>query len=121
MGVCHSVCPRRGATKATDEGGVRKLLLLVLMGLMSCLAHAGDATAGQGIASACAGCHGADGNSTNPQWPKLAGQHETYLVIAIRAYQSGARTNPMMQPMVAGLSDQDIQDLAAYFASQEQK
>lgn len=108
-------------TKQPTRGQVRRLFLLVLMGLMSCLAHAGDAAAGKAKASICAGCHGSDGNSSNPQWPKLAGQHETYLVIAIKAYQSGARKNPMMQPMVAGLGDQDIQDLAAYFASQEQK
>ena len=100
---------------------MKKLLVLSLLGLLPCLVHAGDAAAGKTKASVCAGCHGIDGNSTNPQWPKLAGQHETYLVIAIKAYQSGARKNPMMAPMVAGLSDEDIQDLAAYYASQEPK
>lgn len=100
---------------------MKRLLLLLCLLPLTGIVHAGDTAAGKTKASICAGCHGIDGNSTNPQWPKLAGQHETYLVIAIKAYQSGARNNPMMQPMVAGLSDQDVKDLAAYFASQEQK
>ncbi len=100
---------------------MKRLLLLLCLLPLTGIVHAGDAAAGKTKARICAGCHGIDGNSTNPQWPKLAGQHETYLVIATKAYQSGARNNPMMQPMVAGLSDQDVKDLAAYFASQEQK
>ena len=84
-------------------------------------AHAGDAAAGKAKASTCAGCHGTDGNSVNPLWPKLAGQHAQYLAKAMKDYKSGKRNEPMMAPMMAPLSDTDIENLAAYFASQTQK
>ena len=80
---------------------------------------AGDAAAGKTKAAACAACHGVDGNSTNPEWPKLAGQHAKYLEKQIKAFKSGARKDPLMSPMVANLSDEDIADLAAYYASQK--
>ncbi len=81
----------------------------------------GDAAAGKAKAAVCAGCHGADGNSVNPMWPKLAGQHAVYLVKAIKDFKSGKRKDPMMGPMSAPLSDADIDNLAAYFSSQKQK
>jgi cytochrome c553 len=81
----------------------------------------GNAEAGRQKSAACAACHGIDGNSTNPQWPKLAGQHALYLETAIRAYRAGIRENPLMQPMAEGLSDEDIRDLAAYYSSQQQE
>ena len=70
-------------------------------------------------AQTCAGCHGADGNSTIGTNPKLAGQYESYLVRALTDYRSGARDNAVMAGFAAGLSDQDIRDLAAWFASQD--
>ena len=82
---------------------------------------AGDAAAGKAKSAVCAACHGADGNSLNPEWPTLAGQLPTYLVEQLRAFQQGLRQNQMMAPMVKNLSEQDMQDLAAYFASQELK
>ncbi len=85
-------------------------------------AHAGgDPAAGQAKAVVCAACHGVDGNSVNPIWPKLAGQHEAYLAKQIRAFRDGVRVDPTMAPMVAALSDEDIDDIAAYFASQKPK
>ena len=81
----------------------------------------GDPAAGKAKSAVCAGCHGADGNSINPEWPKLAGQHQGYIAKQLRDYKSGKRSNPSMIGMVAGLSDQDMQDLAAYFASQTAK
>ena len=84
-------------------------------------AHAladGDAAAGQAKSAVCAACHGADGNSMVPNWPKLAGQHEQYLVRQILLIQSAARMVPEMMAIVPGLSAQDIADLAAYFSSQ---
>ena len=84
-------------------------------------AHAGDAAAGKAKALLCSACHGLDGNSTNPLWPKLAGQHEAYLVKQMKAFRSGERKDPLMAPMSAGLRDADIDDLAAYYASQKQK
>lgn len=88
------------------------------LGVGSQVLAAGDAEAGKSKAAACAACHGADGNSAAPSFPKIAGQNERYLVKQLKDYQSGARQNAMMSGMVAGKSDQDIEDLAAYFASQ---
>lgn len=79
----------------------------------------GDAEAGKAASATCAACHGADGNSTIPTNPKLAGQYESYLVQALKAYRSGARQNAIMSGFASALSDQQIADLAAYFSSQE--
>jgi cytochrome c553 len=79
----------------------------------------GDAKAGQAKAGTCAACHGADGNSSDKQYPKLAGQHERVIWKQLKAFKSGDRENPIMQPMAAALSEQDMRDLGAYFASQK--
>ena len=79
----------------------------------------GDAAAGQSKSAICAACHGADGNSMVPQWPKLAGQHADYLERQTRLIKEGARPVPEMTGIVAGLNDQDFADLAAFFASQK--
>ncbi|MEM9604375.1 MAG: cytochrome c [Pseudomonadota bacterium] len=78
----------------------------------------GDVVRGQELSTTCAACHGADGNSVIPTNPKLAGQYDSYLVHALKSYRSGARDNALMSGFAANLSDQDIADLAAYFASQ---
>ncbi len=104
---------------------MRAMIAALSMGLLAMApgsAHAGgDPEAGKAKSAVCAGCHGIDGNSTNPQWPKLAGQHAIYLVTAVHAYKSGARKNSLMKPMVQELSDEDIEDLAAFYSSQKQK
>jgi cytochrome c553 len=82
---------------------------------------AGDPAAGKAKSNVCAACHGADGNSVNPQWPTLAGQLPAYIVTQLRNFKQGQRQNPVMAPIVQGLSEQDMLDLAAYFASQELK
>ena len=100
------------------------MLAVVVIALVGCpdAANArGDADAGKTKSVVCIGCHGGDGNGSNPQYPKLAGQHELYLVKALRAYQTGARKDPLMTPLVSELSEADIEDLAAYYASQVQK
>lgn len=85
-------------------------------------AHAGgDPEAGKTKAVVCSACHGVDGNSINPLWPKLAGQHEAYLAKQIRAFRDGVRVDPTMAPMVSILKEEDIDDIAAYYASQKQK
>ncbi len=81
----------------------------------------GDAAAGQAKSAICAACHGADGNSVVPNWPKLAGQHASYMVRQFGLIKSGARPVPEMQGIVATISDQDIQDIAAWFSSQTRK
>ncbi len=88
---------------------------LGLIGALQALA-AGDAAAGKTKAALCAACHGPNGISVNPLWPSLAGQQEAYLAKQIRDYRDGARVEPTMQPFVQDLSDQDIEDLAAYYA-----
>ena len=80
---------------------------------------AGDPQAGKAKSATCAACHGPDGNSQIPQNPSLAGQYEDYLVHSLKEYKSGERKNPIMGGMAAALSDEDIADLAAWFASQK--
>lgn len=82
-------------------------------------AFAGDKVAGETKAQACVGCHGAQGKSLVPTFPKLAGQHAIYIESTLRDFKSGERKNPMMSPFAAGLSDTDIADLAAYFEAQQ--
>lgn len=77
---------------------------------------AGDAAAGKNKAGSCAGCHGANGISNNDLWPNLAGQKAGYLEKQMKAFRDGSRKDPMMEPMAKGLSDQDIADLAAFYA-----
>jgi len=79
----------------------------------------GDAAAGQAKSAICAACHGADGNSMVPQWPKLAGQHRDYLARQVALIKAGARPVPEMVGIVATLGDQDIADITAWFASQQ--
>lgn len=79
---------------------------------------AGDASAGKSKATVCAACHGPHGNTpNNPQWPKIAGQNAEYIAKQLHDMKSGKRKNPPMAGIVANLSDQDIADLAAYYAS----
>ena len=78
---------------------------------------AGNIEAGKQKATTCVVCHGADGNSGNPTWPNLAGQHAEYIQKQLEDYRAGHRKNDQMAPMAMGLSDQDIADLAAYYAS----
>lgn len=78
----------------------------------------GDADAGRDKSTVCAACHGGDGNSMNPVWPSLAGQHAGYLVEQMEAFRTGMREDPLMSAQAAGLSAEDIQDLAAFYAAQ---
>lgn len=78
----------------------------------------GSAQAGATKAAVCFSCHGPDGNSQNPVWPRLAGQNAVYIAEQLHLFKAGIRQNPVMQPMAAGLSDQDIDNLAVFFAAQ---
>jgi cytochrome c553 len=69
-------------------------------------------------AAVCSACHGPNGNSINPEWPKLAGQSAVYVAEQLRLFRSGVRDNPVMKPLVANLSDQDISDLSVYYEAQ---
>lgn len=84
-------------------------------------AAVGSAAAGQTKAATCAACHGADGNSVSPQFPKLAGQNADYIVRELQRFKSGERKNAIMSGMAAALSEQDMLDVAAWFSSQTVK
>ena len=91
--------------------------LILLAGMQPAIA-AGDAEAGKAKAQVCAACHGADGNSTNPEWPSLAGQHAAYTTKQLADFKAGEqRKNDVMAQQVAALSEQDMADLGAYFAT----
>ncbi|QID18139.1 cytochrome c [Nitrogeniibacter mangrovi] len=99
---------------------MRKWIVALAM-VMSCAPAlaGGDAAAGKEKSTVCAACHGADGVSPVPNFPKLAGQHPDYIVRALKDYKSGDRKNPIMAGQVTNLSEQDMEDLAAYFSSQK--
>ncbi len=94
-----------------------KNILLFICFLVSTSIYAGDIELGKSKSALCATCHGADGNSVNPVWPKLAGQHEDFTVRQLQLFKSGDRKGPVMAGMVAGLTDEDMVNLAAYYAS----
>ena len=81
------------------------------------LLAAGNIDNGKQKAATCFACHGADGNAVDPQYPRLAGQYNMYLQQALHEYKSGQRSNAIMKGFVATLSEQDIEDVAAYFSS----
>jgi cytochrome c553 len=95
------------------------ILAAVALGF-SLQAHAkGSAEAGKAKSTACAACHGADGVSAIPSFPKLAGQQRDYLYHALKDYKSGKRNNPLMAEQVKNLSDADMLDLALYYSKQK--
>ncbi len=99
---------------------MKKILTLAALAALSfnvSTVTAGDAAAGKIKSATCVACHGANGISTNDLWPNLAGQKEGYLIAQIKAFRDGQRVNPMMAPMTAGLSDEDVANLAAFFSS----
>jgi cytochrome c553 len=102
---------------------MKKLISLVV--LMAFVGAAGSVLAASSVASgkaksaACAACHGVDGNSAAPNFPKIAGLDAQYIAKQLADFKSGARKDPLMLGMVAGLSKKDMDDLGAYFASQK--
>ena len=96
-------------------------LPLALVTLSGTAAAAGDAAAGKKKIATCMACHGQNGKATTPDYPNLCGQNEKYMVKSLKAYKSGARNDPLMKPMVATLSDEDMQNVAAWYASQSCK
>jgi len=78
----------------------------------------GKVADGASKSAVCSACHGPNGNSVNPDWPRLAGQNAVYTAEQLRLFRSGVRNNPVMKPLAATLSDQDIDDLAVYYEAQ---
>lgn len=99
---------------------MKKMLLIAGCAalLVSGVAGAANLEAGKEKSKVCAACHGADGNSAAPDFPRLAGQNYDYLIKVLSDYKVGDRKNAIMAPMVANLSKRDIEDLAAYFSHQ---
>jgi len=95
-----------------------RICCAILLALAAGCANAQDVGAGQKKAEVCVACHGPNGNSTNPQFPILAGQNSRYIYFQLRDFKEGRRKNPAMDPIVANLSREDIFDLAAYFEAQ---
>lgn len=96
----------------------KTLIVLAVIALSAPLAQAdGSVGAGKKKAVACQVCHGHGGNSTNPLYPVLAGQHAKYIAKQLHAFREGTRSDPVMNGMAKPLTDQDIEDLAAYFQS----
>lgn len=98
---------------------IRVLLSGVVALLITGVAQGANPEAGKEKSRPCAACHGADGNSQAPDFPRLAGQHYDYLVKALKDYKTGVRKNPIMAPQVANLTARDMEDLAAYYARQQ--
>ena len=93
-------------------------MLAICLMFATCVSAEGDPEFGQRKSAACAVCHGPDGNSANPAWPKLAGQGQKYLIEQMQLFKNRIRMNALMNLQVENLSEQDIQDIAAYFSSQ---
>ena len=108
------------ATK--NHARIRPWLLTLMLGgpwiALPAQAQEGSVEAGRTKSVTCAACHGVDGNSVTPDWPMLAGQHASYIARQLRAFKNGERSDVTMKPFADLLSDQDILDVAAYFAAQ---
>lgn len=99
---------------------LQPIVLLSVLSTLSAAAWAADGSAQEGEAKAttCIACHGPAGNSANPEWPNLASQHAKYIAQQLQNFKGGVRQNPLMTPMAMALSEDDMADLAAYYASQ---
>ena len=103
-----------------NKTGLLTLIGLMAIGFMPSLLAKGDSEQGRQKSTTCVACHNQDGNASTPAWPKIAGQHPSYLIKQLqemRKGEKGKRHNPMMYSTIEKLTDQDIEDLAAYYAS----
>jgi len=99
---------------------IQSTVAITLLSLAPVAAFAaGNAAEGQNKSAACAACHGADGTAVQPIYPNLGGQQQNYLSKALHDFRDGARQDPIMNGMAASLSDADIEDISAWYASQQ--
>ena len=95
-----------------------KVMFVILVVMLAGVSQAADVESGkQSANSRCVSCHGKTGISTNPMYPNLAGQHAGYMAKQMRDFQSGKRQDPVMNAMLKGVSDAEIENLAAYFSN----
>ena len=93
--------------------------LILLLTVPISFLVAGDIKVGEGKSIVCSACHGQDGNSINPLWPSLAGQHEQYTINTLKAYQNGTRVDAVMKAQLMALTEKDFEDIAAYYNAQK--
>ncbi len=117
--LCRRALPHLVRRKVIVRGLVAFVAAIILLNTCGAGCAAGDAAAGRRKALQCQTCHGLDGMSKLPEAPNLGGQPEPYLVKALNDYRQGARKNDMMSLVAPALSDQDVADLAAFYASIE--
>jgi cytochrome c553 len=110
-----------GSTPVLQLPRLRVPAIALLLPLLwaAAAAHGADAVAGKAKAEVCAACHGADGNSTNPLYPSLAGQPPLYVYYQLLQFREQRRVNEQMSPFAAKLTDSDMKDLAAYYFAQK--
>lgn len=98
---------------------LKRVLVVIVLGVAAVPVSAQNVAAGKEKSSACIECHGVDGVSTNREWPNLAGQKYEYMIKHMRKFRDGIRTDPLMEPVAQTLTDKDINDLAAYYAAMQ--
>lgn len=99
---------------------MKKLMIAAALSVLAMgAAHAADEAAGKAKYASCAGCHGPNGKSASPAFPTLAGKDVATITTALHDFKSGKRNNPMMSPQAKGLSDADIDNLAAFLSAQK--
>ncbi|MGH8208095.1 MAG: c-type cytochrome, partial [Steroidobacteraceae bacterium] len=109
--------PAAAAPAAASEAPAAAPAAPAATGPLDPFAH-GSVQNGATKSAVCSSCHGPNGNSTNPEWPRLAGQSAVYIAEQLRLFRAGTRANPIMKPLAATLSDQDVSDLAVYYEAQ---
>jgi len=99
---------------------IQTKIAVVLLSLIPAIAFsAGNAAAGKSKSAVCHACHGPTGQAVQPIYPNLGGQHQDYLIKTLREFRDGTRQNAIMSGFAANLSDSDIEDIAAWYASQD--
>ncbi len=114
--LCRQDCTASQPRVITMNTNYSKIKCIVMLVLFVGSVNAADINAGKSRAAACQGCHGVAGVSSSPLWPSLAGQSATYLESQLNKFSTGQRANEVMKPIAAGLSDVDMQNIAAYYA-----
>jgi cytochrome c553 len=115
------VSPMQLSSKKHRQGLVSSLVLLALSLCVITAEAEGNVEEGRNKARACQVCHGQGGRSTNPTYPRLAGQHAKYIVKQLKAFKAGTRKDPIMNGMASTLTEEDMEDVAAFFESNRGK
>jgi len=106
--------------KLNKMNRIQSTLAVALLSFIPAIAFsAGNATAGKNKSAVCHACHGETGKSLQPIYPNLGGQHQDYLSMTLHSFRDGSRQNVIMSGFAANLSDEDIEDISAWYASQQ--